>query len=187
MRPHRPAALAALLLALAVLPAAAQAPAPMPPPEPASPPEAPAPPADEPAEPAEEPFEFEQFQLVLLKRPAERPELPEEQVMEIQRRHIAHLTAMGEAGHLLVAGPFGDQEDESLRGLALYQVGSIEEARRLAEADPAVAAGRLEVEVMTLHVEKGYMTFPKRPAPAAGDAATPEEAAPAQHGDAGGR
>lgn len=178
MRPTRH--LLALLLALAVVPAAAQAPAPMPPAEPAAPPEAPAPPA---AEPAEEPFEFEQFQLVLLKRPAERPELPEEQVMEIQRRHIAHLTAMGEAGHLLVAGPFSDQEDESLRGLALYQVGSVEEARRLAEADPAVAAGRLEVEVMTLHVGKGYLAFPKRPAAGAGD--EQDAAAPEAGGDGG--
>lgn len=166
MRPTRH--LLALLLALAALPAAAQAPAPMPP-----------------AEPAEEPFEFEQFQLVLLKRPAERPELPEEQVMEIQRRHIAHLTAMGEAGHLLVAGPFSDQEDESLRGLALYQVGSVEEARRLAEADPAVAAGRLEVEVMTLHVGKGYLAFPKRPAPAAGAGDEQDAAAPEAGGDGG--
>ena len=172
MRPTRPllalAVLAALLLA--ALPAAAQPPAPMPPPQPAQPDTQPAAPPEAPPAPAaaEQPFVFEQFQLVLLKRPAERPELPEEQVMEIQRRHIAHLTAMGEAGHLLVAGPFSDQEDESLRGLALYQVGSVEEARKLAEADPAVQAGRLEVEVMTLNVEKGYMVFPKRPAPADG-------------------
>jgi hypothetical protein len=34
-------------------------------------------------------------------------------------------------------------------------------------ADPAVKAGRLKVEVVTWYVGKGYMTFPKAPAPAA--------------------
>lgn len=109
------------------------------------------------------PAEFETFQLVLLKRPAERADIPEEEVAEIQRAHLAYLTRLGEEGKIVLAGPFSDQEDESLRGLALYRVGSIEEARRLASADPAVLAGRLEVEAMTWWVEKGYVTFPKAP------------------------
>ena len=173
MHPIRPTlAPFALAAALLVLPAAAQPPAPMPPPEPAAPPEAaePAPPAAEPA-----PFVFEQYQLVLLKRPAAAPDYPPERLQEIQRAHLAHMGALGEAGHLVIAGPFSDQEDETLRGLALYQVGSIEEARRMAEADPAVQAGRLEVEVLTWHVEKGYMTFPRRPPVA--------EAPPHDHGN----
>jgi uncharacterized protein len=175
VRPIRPALAAATvaLALLAALPAAAQPPAPMPPPEPAAPPEAPAPPA------AEQPFVFEQYQLVLLKRPANAPDYPPERLQEIQRGHLAHMTALGEAGHLVIAGPFSDQEDERLRGLALYQVGSIEEARRMASADPAVVAGRLEVEVLTWHVEEGYMVFPKRPPVAAEEAAAPaDEPAP---------
>lgn len=159
------AVLAAALLG--ALPAAAQPPAPMPPPEPATPSEAPAPPAPPAPPAAPQPFVFEQYQLVLLKRPAHAPDYPPERLQEIQRGHIAHLTALGEAGQIVIAGPFSDQEDERLRGLALFQVGSVEEARRLAEADPAVVAGRLEVEVLTWHVEKGYMVFPKRPAPPA--------------------
>lgn len=106
------------------------------------------------------PMEFETYQLVLLKRPENRPELPDEKVQEIQAAHIGHLTRMAQEGHLVAAGPFGDQEDESLRGLALYRVGSVEEARRLAEQDPAVQAGRLEVEVMTWYTEKGALAFP---------------------------
>ena len=64
------------------------------------------------------------------------------------------------AGKMVIAGPFSDQKDDSYRGLCIYNT-SVEEARALAEADPAVKAGRLAVEVMTWHVEKGYMTFPK--------------------------
>lgn len=113
-----------------------------------------------PATAQDAPMELDTFQLVLLKRPAERAELPEDEVNRLQAAHIAHLTRMAEEGHLVAAGPFGDQEDESLRGLALYRVGSVEEARRLAEADPAVEAGRLEVEVMTWYTEKGAVAFP---------------------------
>jgi uncharacterized protein YciI len=107
--------------------------------------------------------EFESYQLVLLKRgPAWTPEVTPE-VEEIQKKHLAHLTAMGESGKMVIAGPFGDQPDPTLRGMCLYRVGSLEEARTLAEADPAVKAGRLKVEALTWYVEKGYMTFPKAP------------------------
>jgi hypothetical protein len=47
--------------------------------------------------------------------------------------------------------------------MCVYRVGSIDEARKLAEDDPAVKAGRLRVEVMTWYVQKGYMAFPKAP------------------------
>jgi len=109
---------------------------------------------------AQPPMEFDTYQLVLLKRPAEPTKYPEEKLQEIQAAHLGHLMKMAREGHLVVAGPFGDQEDERLRGLALYRVGSVEEARRLAEADPAVQAGRLEVEVMTWYTQKGALTFP---------------------------
>lgn len=109
---------------------------------------------------APEPMELESYQLVLLKRPAASTEYPPEKLQEIQAGHMAHLGRMAREGHMVAAGPFGDQEDERLRGLALYRVESIEEARRLAEADPAVEAGRLEVEVMTWYTQKGALAFP---------------------------
>lgn len=113
-------------------------------------------PAPEPAAP----MQLDAYQLVLLKRPAEPADYPEAKLQEIQAAHIGHLQRMAREGHLVAAGPFGDQDDERLRGLALYRVGSVEEARRLAEADPAVQAGRLEVEVMTWYTEKGALAFP---------------------------
>lgn len=119
-----------------------------------------APPEEKAGTQAAPPMELDTYQLVLLMRPAERTELPPERVQEIQAAHMGHLTRMAEEGHLVVAGPFGDQYDERFRGLALYRVGSVEEARRLAEADPAVQAGRLEVEVMTWYTEKGALAFP---------------------------
>ena len=118
------------------------------------------------AEDKEEPaMEFESYQLVLLKRgPAWTPDASPE-LEKLQQEHLTHLFNLGEAGKIVIAGPFSEQDDESLRGMCLYRVGSVDEARKLAEADPAVKAGRLKVEVLTWWVEKGYMKFPKAPAP----------------------
>jgi uncharacterized protein YciI len=126
----------------------------------ADPPGPPAPAAEKPK------FEMESFQLVLLLRPADRKEIPEAEAEELQRQHLAHLGKMHESGKMVIAGPFGAQRDPSFRGACLYRVATPEEARALAEADPAVKAGRLRVEVITWYVGKGYMTFPKAPAPA---------------------
>jgi uncharacterized protein len=116
--------------------------------------------APAPAPHAEPEFQLEPYQLVMLQRPASPREYPPEKLEEIQTAHLAHLTAMAKAGKMVVAGPFGDQPDEKLRGLCLYRVGSLDEARRLAEEDPAVKAGRLEVVVWTWYTEKGALAFP---------------------------
>jgi uncharacterized protein YciI len=65
---------------------------------------------------------------------------------------------MRAAGKLVAAGPFSDQPDDALRGLCFYAT-SVEEARDLANRDPAVAARRLEVEVMTWWTPTGTVSF----------------------------
>ena len=106
------------------------------------------------------PPNMERYSLVILQRPAGGgPKLSDAEGQALQRQHIGHLQAMARAGKLVVAGPFDDQTDPRLRGLCLYRT-SLEEARRLASDDPAVKAGRLEVEVLSWWVEKGAMTFP---------------------------
>jgi uncharacterized protein len=121
--------------------------------------------APAPAGAADKPFEMEPFQLVLLLRPADRKAIPDAEAEAIQKQHIAHLEKMGRSGKMVVAGPFDAQRDPSLRGACIYRVATPDEARALAEADPAVRAGRLRVEVVTWYVGKGYMTFPKAPMP----------------------
>jgi uncharacterized protein YciI len=112
------------------------------------------------AAPAAPPVEFEAYQLVILQRPEHPREYPADKLEEIQKAHLAHLLQLAKSGKLLVAGPLDDQPDPRLRGIAVFRVGGIEEAKRLAEEDPAVKAGRLEVVVMTWYTEKGAMTFP---------------------------
>jgi hypothetical protein len=113
------------------------------------------------------PIDFERYQLVLLMRGEGASAIQGEALVELQKKHLAHLGAMAASGKLLVAGPFADQRDPAFRGMCLYRAGSIDEARRLAEADPAVVAGRLRVEVLTWMVEKGALAFPKAAPPAA--------------------
>jgi uncharacterized protein YciI len=105
-------------------------------------------------------MEFERYQLVLLRRAPDAPKLADAVLEQLQAQHIGHLKKMAAAGKMMVAGPFDDQPDPSLRGLCLYRVGSVEEARRLATEDPMVKAGRLRPEVMTWMTEKGALTFP---------------------------
>ena len=71
----------------------------------------------------------------------------------IQTAHLAHLTKMIEDGKSSVAGPFGDDGD--IRGIVIYNTATFEEADSLANADPAVKAGRLVVEVHPWWAAKG--------------------------------
>ena len=105
-------------------------------------------------------IEFDRFEFVLLRRSPSAPALPDDELERLQQLHQAHFAAMRAAEHLVLAGPFDEQPDESLRGLCLYHTGSVERARELAERDPMVVAGRLVVEVMVLYCEMGAIPVP---------------------------
>jgi uncharacterized protein YciI len=108
---------------------------------------------------AEPPDEFDSYQLILLRRPDVVPTFDEAKSDLLQGQHLGHFANMKEQGHLKVAGPLRDQADESMRGICLYQVASLEEARRLAELDPAVQAGLYVVDTMAWFTAKGALAF----------------------------
>ena len=101
-------------------------------------------------------MELQRYSFVLLRRPVGAPEYPEDRLAEIQEQHLAHLTELSERGLLLLAGPFGDQPDEALRGLCVFDAG-LAETRAVMAADPAVVAGRLAVDVMTWWTAPGSL------------------------------
>jgi uncharacterized protein YciI len=106
--------------------------------------------------------DLEAFELVLLRRPESPPDYDEAELDRIQSEHLDHHRRLRESGQVVTNGPVRQQPDESLRGLTFYRTGSLEEARRLAEADPAVQAGRLVIEIMTWYCPPGTMTKPGR-------------------------
>lgn len=73
----------------------------------------------------------------------------------LQKAHLENINRMAEAGKLVVAGPFMDDGD--IRGIYIFNVATLEEARALTETDPAVQAGRL---VMELHPWYGPAALP---------------------------
>ena len=52
---------------------------------------------------------------------------------------------LAERGYTLMTGPMGDNGE--IRGMVIYNLPSEAEVRKWAEADPAVQAGRLAVEI----------------------------------------
>ena len=96
--------------------------------------------------------------VVLLRRPADAPDLPEEELDRIQDAHLANQARLGDEGYVIAAGPFRDQDDERLRGIAVLNCDP-EKARELYASDPAIQAGRLGVEVLTWMVPAGNVRF----------------------------
>jgi uncharacterized protein YciI len=77
------------------------------------------------------------------------------QTEEIQKGHMANINRLAETKKLVVAGPFGD--NGTLRGIFVFKVGSLEEAKALAETDPAVRAGRLALDIHPWQVPEGIL------------------------------
>jgi uncharacterized protein YciI len=106
---------------------------------------------------AHPPAEFDTYQLVLLVRRTDAPEVTDEAAAALQGHHLAHLDKMRAAGYMAAAGPIRD--DDELAGACIYHAGSIEKARRLAEDDPRVRSGDLSVRVFSWSTAKGALNL----------------------------
>jgi uncharacterized protein len=103
-------------------------------------------------------MELERYSFVLLRRGPRAQEFSGEELDRLQEAHLAHLDTMKKRGVMAVAGPFSEQPDETWRGFCLFTV-ELEEARRLAESDPSVQAGRMAVEAFNWWTKKGAISF----------------------------
>lgn len=118
------------------------------------------------AQEAEPPASFDKYYMVFLVRPAEPKDYGAERNAELQRQHLGHLTWLWEQGHALVAGPFGGEKDDPMRGIVLLRGDlTAERARELAEMDPRVKAGQLEVKIREWYTGAGALAFPLKAEP----------------------
>jgi uncharacterized protein YciI len=97
-------------------------------------------------------YEMKTYYLVLLKTGPNRTQ-DSLTAVKIQEGHMAHLNKMADNGKMCMAGPFID--DWEVRGICVYTTETEEEARKLANEDPAVKAGRLAVEIHPWYAAKG--------------------------------
>jgi uncharacterized protein len=107
--------------------------------------------------PAAPPREFDTYQLILLIRPPDQPVLDDDARTALGLQHLGHFRKMHAAGYLKIAGPIDD--DAEIAGICVYQAGSLAQARRLAEDDPAVRAGRFVIRAMTWYTQQGALAF----------------------------
>ena len=74
---------------------------------------------------------------------------------EIQKGHMANINRLAEMKKLIAAGPFGD--NGRLRGIFVFRVDSLEEAKSLTATDPAVQAGRLAMDIHPWMIPEGVL------------------------------
>ena len=120
------------------------------------------------------PDAFDVYTLVLLRRPSDAPQMPDEELDALQARHLAYRAELRRQGVLVVNGPLAEQSDVSLRGLSIFAC-DLAEARRLSDADPSVQAGRLAYDAMEWWVGAGTLAFPEAEGPVGSRRAMPDD------------
>ena len=105
------------------------------------------------------PDAFDVYTVVVLRRPAAAPDLPEEELDALQAQHLAYRAELRRQGVLVANGPFAVQSDESYRGMSIFAC-DLAEAARLSDGDPSVQAGRLAYDVMEWWVHPSSLAFP---------------------------
>jgi len=105
------------------------------------------------------PDAFDVYTLVVLRRPADAPEMSEQELEALQARHLAYRAELVTQGVLVANGPFDEQSDPSYRGMSIFAC-DVAEAARLSDGDPSVTAGRLTYDVMQWWVRAGSLAFP---------------------------
>jgi uncharacterized protein YciI len=98
------------------------------------------------------------YVLVILKTGPRR--MPEgEQRTAMFAGHFANIERLADAGKLVMAGPF-EEDADGWRGLFLFAVDDIDEARRLAATDPVIVNGEMIAEYHAWYSSAAAMMIP---------------------------
>jgi uncharacterized protein YciI len=99
--------------------------------------------------------EMDTYQFVLLKRGPNASATATPESAKMQADHVEGIFRLIASGKLGAAGPFMD--GGPIAGILVFRVGSLDEARALAESDPLVKAGKLLVELHPWMAAKGVL------------------------------
>jgi len=89
-------------------------------------------------------YGMKQYVMAFLKRGPNRSQ-DSTTAANLQQAHMENITRLANEGKLVLAGPFLD--DGELRGIYIFNVKTVEEARQLTATDPAIKAGSLTMEL----------------------------------------
>lgn len=111
------------------------------------------------------PITLDSYELVLLRRTRQAREFDEETIERIFLEHLEYTMGLVNSGQQLAAGPVRDSpaEEEHICGMGLFQQGSLDKVRELANADPGVRQGLYRVDVMLWKTPAGRITFTSPP------------------------
>lgn len=139
------------------------------------------------AQPKQEPqSKLVQFHMAILKKGPKWSDAKTPEVARIHQQHFEYVMSVLDSGKAVIAGPLGD--DTGILGIFIFRAQSAEEAKNLADEDPAVKAG-FHVNEMhpwwsedvfkkansPLKLDLVYLAFLKRgPNRKEGDSQTPE-------------
>lgn len=118
--------------------------------------------AQEKAAKPEAEYEMGHYVMGLLRRGPNAGAGDQAERERIQEGHMANIRKMAATGKLIVAGPFEDNDD--LRGVFIFQGVTVEEARAMTDADPAIKAGRLTLELHPWFAAAGLKVNPPKSA-----------------------
>jgi len=104
-------------------------------------------------------YGMKKYVMAFLKRGPDVSEYSKEERDEIQRAHLDYIGKLAEAKKLVLAGPFfGDGE---LRGIFIFDVENLEEAKKMTGEDPAIKAGVLTMELKEWYGSAAVMAIPE--------------------------
>jgi uncharacterized protein YciI len=104
-------------------------------------------------------YGMRKYVMAFLLRGDRVSEYTDAQRTEIQSGHMANIGKMAEMGKLIVAGPFFGNEE--LRGIYIFDVQTLEEAKALTETDPAIQAGVLKMDLKEWYGSAALMMLPE--------------------------
>lgn len=81
------------------------------------------------------------------------------EMAKLQNAHLKNIIRMEEEGALVLAGPFFGGKD--IRGIYVFNVQTVEEARKLTESDPMIIQGVLEMDLRPWYCSAALMEIPR--------------------------
>jgi uncharacterized protein YciI len=90
-------------------------------------------------------YGMKMYVFVILKRGKVRITDPKEREA-LLAGHMRNIGRLADERKLVLAGPF--ETDQDMRGIFIFDVPTVEEARKLVETDPSIKAGMFDVEMI---------------------------------------